>query len=77
MFVHKRIVGEFTMLLIHAVDLGRLPRPQALLRIQAPDAFEKALPSQHFVAAGDAAGKAIGNIEERCVAVGDLGVQGQ
>ena len=52
------------MLLQHAVDLGRLAGAQALVRIEAPRAFEQALAPQHLVAAGDAAVEGVRDIED-------------
>ena len=48
---------------------------EALLRIEAPDAFEQALAAQHLVAAGDAAVKIVRHVEKSTVAVGYLGVE--
>src|SRR5262249_51927747 len=41
-------------------------------RVQAPDAFEQALPAQHLVTPRDAAAEIIGDVEECGIAVGDL-----
>ena len=63
------------MLAADAVDLLALARAQALVRIEAPDAFEQALAAQHLVAAGDAAAEVVGDVEEGAVAVGDAAVE--
>ena len=54
---------------------SRLARAQPFVRIEAPDAFEQALPAQHLVAAGDAAVEVVGDVEEGAVAVGDAAVE--
>ncbi len=53
------------------------PGRQRLVGIQAPDALEQALAAQHLVAAGDAAGEVVGDVEEGAVAVGDARIQRQ
>ena len=63
------------MLAADAIDLLALPRAQSLVRVEAPDAFEQALAAQHLVAAGDAAAKVVGDVEEGAVAVGDAAVE--
>ena len=45
--------------------------------IEAPQSLHQSLPPQDFMAAGDAAVKIVGDIEERAVAVGDAGVERQ
>src|SRR5262245_59396699 len=46
-----------------AVDAGRLSRTQGLLGIEAVGGQHQPLPPENLVATGDAAGKAIANIE--------------
>src|SRR4051812_7793333 len=65
------------MFVADAVDLQHLARTEPFGRIEAPDALQQPLPAQHFVAAGDAAVKIVGDIEEGAVAVGDAGVERQ
>src|SRR3954470_977398 len=65
------------MLAADAVDFSQLPRAQGLRQIEAPDALHQALPPQDFVAAGDAAVKIIGDVEEGAVAVRDAGIERQ
>ena len=69
------VVAEIGMLTIDAVDLVHLAGAEALVRIEAPDALHQALPPQHFVAAGDAAVKIVGDVEEGAVAIGDAGIE--
>ena len=57
---------------IDAVNLLALARAEAFPRVEAPDAFKQSLPPQHLVQAGDAAGEAVGRVEEGRVAVGDF-----
>ena len=52
------------------IDLLQLPGTEALGGIEAPNALEEALPSQHFVTAGDATAKVVGDVKERSIAVG-------
>ena len=40
------------------------------MRIEAPHPLHQSLPAQHFVAAGDAAVKIVGDVEEGAVAIG-------
>src|SRR5882757_3922944 len=65
------------MLAADAVDFSQLPGAQGLRRIEAPDALHQSLPPQNFVAAGDAAVKIIGDVEEGAVAVGDARIERQ
>src|SRR6266702_5310981 len=73
----KGVVAEIGMLAADAVDLLHLARAEALGRIETPDSLEQALPPQDFMAAGDAAVKIIGDVEERAVAIGDAGIERQ
>ena len=45
------------------------------MRIKAPDPFEQALAAQDLVAAGDDAVEIVGDVEDRRVAIGDLGIE--
>src|SRR6266511_758898 len=54
------------------VDLLALAGAERLVRVEAPGAFQQALPAQHFVEAGDAPGIVVGSIEKRGVGVGDF-----
>ena len=56
-----------------------IPHIASLMRttFEAPDALEQPLPAQDLVAAGDHAVEIIGGVEDRRVAVGDLGVERQ
>src|ERR1051326_2490865 len=55
-----------------SIDFLALARAKRFLWIETPEAFEQALPAQHLVQAGDAAGIAVGRVEERGVGVGDF-----
>src|SRR5690606_2671462 len=50
---------------------------KTLFRVEAPDAFEQTLATQDFMATGNAAVEIVCHVEERAVAVGDTGVQGE
>src|SRR3954451_25121474 len=63
------------MLAVDAVDLVLLAGAEALVRIEAPQALHQALPAQHLMAAGDAAVKIIGDVEEGAVAIGYAGIE--
>src|SRR3954453_9921150 len=65
------------MLAADPVDLEHLARAQALPWIEAPDSLHQSLPAQDFVAAGDAAVKIVGDVEEGAVAIGDARIQRQ
>ena len=69
---HEGVVGQVRVGAVHAIDLVGLPRAQHLVCVEAARGLEQALPAQHLVDAGDAAGKAVGGVEERGVGVGDL-----
>src|SRR6478672_2675110 len=71
------VVGEVGVLAADPVDRFALPRAQALARVEAPRAFEQTLPTQHLVAAGNAAVKVVRDVEEGTVAVGDAAVEGE
>src|SRR3954447_11078653 len=63
------------MLAERARERVLLAGAQALVRIEAPQALHQALPSQHLMAAGDAAVKIVGDVEEGAVAIGDAGIE--
>ena len=60
-----------------AVDLLALTATERFCRIQAPDAFQQALPAQDLVASGDDAMEVVGDIENGGVAVGHLRIEGE
>ena len=53
---------------VDPVYLPRLAGRKPLGRAEAPDAVETALPAQHSVAAADAAGEIVGDVEDGGVA---------
>ena len=59
----------------HTRSISSLWPGSALVRVQAPDAFEQALAAQHLVAAGDAAVEIVGDVEEGGVAIGDARIE--
>src|SRR5262245_47444708 len=61
----------------NAVDAGRLAGAEDLPRVEAVRSRKQALPPQHLVAAGDAAGKAVGDVENDAIAVGYHRIDGQ
>src|SRR5437016_5733447 len=63
------------MLAVHAVDLLALSGRELLVGVKAPRPFEQPLPAQHFMAAGNAAGEIMGDVEEGAVAVGDARIE--
>ena len=71
------IVGEIRVFATDAIDFRRLPRRKRFGRIEAPGAPQQPLAAQDLVAAGDAAGEVVGDVEEGAVAVGDARIQGQ
>ena len=73
----KVVVGELGIEVVDAIDRLRLPGTQILGRIEAPAPFEEPLAAQHLVAAGDHAVKAVGDVEERGIALGDGTVEGE
>ncbi len=77
MLGHKGVVVQVRVGGIDAVDLIHLPRREIVIGIQAPATGHQALAPQHLVDTGDAAGEAVGRVEKRGVAVGDLGTDGQ
>src|SRR3954468_13683628 len=73
----KAVVGEIGMLAANAVDLLHLSRAEALAGIETPQPLHQSLPPQNFMAAGDAAVKIVGDVEERAVAIGEAGIERQ
>ena len=71
----KRIIGDFRMITANARDLVRLTRAQTFARVEAPGALKQALPAQNFVTPGDAAAKAVRDIEDRPVGIGQFPVE--
>ena len=65
------------MLAANATDLLLLPGAQSLIRIETPQPLHQTLAPKHFVAAGDAAMKIVGNVEKGAVAVCDASVKCQ
>ena len=61
----------------NAVDAGRLARTEDLTRVEAVRGREQALPPQHLVAAGNAAGETVSDVENYAVAVGYHSIDGQ
>jgi hypothetical protein len=49
--------------------------PQCLRGVEAPDSFQQSLPAQDLMAARDDALEVIGDVEDRRIAIGDLGIQ--
>lgn len=60
-----------------AVEFFGLAGGQALVRIEAPDAFKQALAAEDLVDSGDAAVEGVGNIEDSSVGVGEVDVPGE
>src|SRR5437016_5459868 len=59
-----------TRLAREAVDLFGLAGAESFIGVETPDAFEQSLTPEDLVDAGDAAGEAVGDIEERGVGIG-------
>src|SRR6476659_8162094 len=53
-----------------SVDLIELALAERLVLVEAPDAFQQSLASQHFMQPGDAAGKPVRGVEEGSIRVG-------
>ena len=68
----KIIVDQMRVGGADPVQFRPLAVTQGFGGVQAPGARQQALMAQHFVDAGDAAGKAVGDIEQCGVTVGDL-----
>src|SRR6266487_5910129 len=67
----KFVLAQVRIGTMHAVDFLALTGAERLIRIQTPDAFEQALPAQHFVDAGNTAGVVVGRVEKSGVGVSD------
>ena len=76
-FADEGIVIQVRVGGVDAVDLGGLARGKRFLGIQAPGAGKQSLATQDLVNAGNTAGKGVGGIEERGIAVGDGGGAGE
>ena len=72
MGAHEAVVAQLRVGGADPVDLLLLAWPEALVRVEAPDAVEQALPAENVVAAGDHAVEIVDRVENRGVAVGDL-----
>lgn len=72
MFTDEVVVVELRIRGINPRDFLELAGAERFVGIQAPDAFEQSLAAQDFVQTGDAAGKMIGGVEERCVCIRDF-----
>ena len=59
--------------IVNPIDFLSLPWTERFLGIQTPGAFQQTLASQDFVQAGDASCEVVGDVEESCVAISDLG----
>ena len=66
------VVVEMRVGAMDAINFSKLARAERFVFIEAPQAFEQALPSQDFVQTSDAAAEAVRGIKEGGVAVGDL-----
>ena len=77
MLRHKLVVVEVRIGHVHAIDLLHLSGTQGFVLVQAPNALEQALASQHFVKASDAPAKTVGRVKERRIAIGDLSTETQ
>ena len=60
---------------VEPVDAVALARAQFLVGIEALDRGQQALPAQDLVAAGNAAGEVVVDIEHHGVAIGDEGIE--
>src|SRR5204863_8882108 len=72
---YERVVIQLGVGGIEAVDGGGLAGAQDFLGVEAMGGAHEALPAQDLVAAGDAAGKVVVDIEEDSIAVGDHAVE--
>lgn len=61
----------------YAINFLHLARAQAFGRVNAPDAFEQLLSAQDFVYACNASVEVVRDIEDGCVGVCELGVEGE
>src|SRR6185503_13514995 len=69
MFAHQLLVVQMWIRTIHTIDFFALAGAERLVRVQTPDAFEQALPAQHFMDAGNTAGVVVGRVEKCGVGV--------
>jgi hypothetical protein len=70
--LYEGVVGQVRIGLTDAINLLTLAGGQVLFWIEAPSAFEKALPPQDFMDAWDAAAELMGWVEDRGIRVRDL-----
>ena len=70
--MNKIIVIQVRVSRANAIDFLELAGRKLQPGIKTEGAGDEALPAEHFVNAGDAAGKIIGSIEERGIAVRHL-----
>src|SRR5699024_3194906 len=77
MLLYKCVVVQVGVHGVYPVDLLRLAGAEHLVRVQAPGTGHQALPAQHLVHTGDTAGKIVGGVKKRPVAVGDGSPQRQ
>lgn len=68
----KRIVIQVRIGAADTVDFLTLAGAERFVRIEAPDAFEQALSSQHFMKARNATGVVVSGVEEGGVAISDF-----
>jgi hypothetical protein len=74
---HERIIVQVRIGQVYTIDFFCLSRAKGFFGIQTPGAFQQSLSAEHFVQARDAAGKLVGRVEERRIAVGDLNASTQ
>ncbi len=66
----KRVIIQFRIRAIDAIDFCKLPRPERLIRIDdAPDSFEQPLSAQNFVQSSDASIECIRSVEKRSIRI--------
>ena len=75
MLGHERVVGQVGIGTAGAVEFVGLTGAERLLGVEAPDALQKALPSQHLVNAGNHSRIVVGRVENCRIAVGDFDAQ--
>src|SRR5690606_23159799 len=75
-FADEIVVGEFRVGVVDAVDFGGLAGRELFVRVEAPGAGHEALFRENAMDAGDAAGEAVGDIEEGGVVIGERDVPG-
>src|ERR1700690_1599545 len=74
MLGNKRVVDQVRVGGGDTVDLLRLAGAESFVRLEAPYARQKSLAAEDLVDAADTTGEAVGRVEERGIAVGDLDV---